>query len=1827
MAATPADGETLDPLRGTYSITNWYDCCRPLFIDLVGDYAGKELFLIEGDSLLRECFEDSRIDFKDGFQLLHAVYVVERFLQDLVKRHCNFHIAFFDENAELCIPRGVHRLRKSRYLLARTVIKRHLSIHLVSAKTHILVGSFPSLESPEFREYLDNNPVHFVMAHDGAKKVGQESTEKSKNDDELAKVLLRGMIWWFNTHKLNVALINFVEFRDAKVFTMIVESFTTRSKLRLAMTAKFIEEIRTCRSEMDLTEDVDDYIFPPNAKFNQWTDELLESTDEDNTSENSYVSLMTAIIMINCAREKGYDILMISALLLQNIMSRHAPLSQRRLPLINFNEEFESKIDIFLAEFSWIARHITEKDTWAAELESVDIDCDIIDVIDGRLFRVILQTIAESKAVLAPSAQKEWESYCKVIKTLANEDISLSLSSKVKISKLIDAPNELETKAVDQGVLPFSSRIFDKHLSCIRVETDTSITTQLGALKLYRETTHWHNIGKSLNVKTQVAAPVSKWHNPLRLNQFYMREMTAYAASLTGSKGKALDAETITVGPKRLLKLEDEKPERPEKNTAKSKKDDVKEPKGPAKKGTKKAAAGLSKKDQIKADNTEKRSSAESSKIFAAWAAVRQDLDATPDNQIRYSRTSAYLENLDSTRAAYLDGEVNTYILHSLIHWWSTYCKADKKNDGYHVVALIWATVRSICTIKSPLTKEIVGHVERVVKLLGITDALTVLSPMGADSKLSFAFIYPASNQNLKIGMTQAEFQLTHCGPYMDRNLDAKPDPRVGFVPDGWQRDVLDQLDSNKSVFVVAPTSAGKTFISFYAMEQVLRADNDGVLVYVAPTKALVNQIAAEIQGRFSKRFALPGKGVWAIHTRDYRVNNSTGCQILVTVPHVLQIMLLSPSNAKSWAPRVRRIIFDEIHSIGQAEDGVVWEQLLLLAPCPIIALSATVGNPEQFNDWLTETQKASGSDLKMIKHSTRYSDLRKYVYQPPSSFKFNGLGKSHGAGLGLDGLDGLQAYHPIASLVDKTRGIPDDLALEPRDCLSLWKAMIRFQSVDYEVPEALDPEKALPPCIRKIDIFKWEKGLKMLLLQWMNDRNSPFEKVVQELSPPESTETLDITIPNGSSASVTTDTDTLDSFDLKATTLPLLLQLHRRRALPGILFNYDRSMCEDIAFTLLDQLVEAEAKWKQGPNWKKLMDGYEKFQLVKDKKAKKPVKPSKKSNADDDEGGSKTDRMREDASEGGSFYDSFDPEAPQEDFSFADPKKLPKSELETHIYQLRRKWIDEKLLALLGRGIGVHHAGMNRKYRQCVEMLFRKGFLRVVIATGTLSLGINMPCATVVFSGDSVFLTALNFRQAAGRSGRRGFDLLGNVVFQGISHERVSRLLSSRLPELTGHFPITTTLVLRLFTLLNDSKNSPYAEKAINALLSQPRLYLGGQSFREQVLHHLRFSIEYLRRNELLGPGGEPVNFTSCVSHLYYTENSSFAFHALLKGGYFHTLCADIDTKADTVMEKLMLVLCHLFCRRPCRNIEDEKEAELIHRSPSMVYLEELPKEASDILADHNKKTLDIFATYVKTFAQQHIKKEDRYLPLTKMPVGADPKESSNAIGMTDLLSSLPSPDARSLFVALSGSGDSFSTIEDLCTSTRDGVFLEAAVVPHLELHPDETRGPLNAYLLDFFKHGSIKPLEDANGIRKSDIWFALNDFSLVLATISTSLAQYLGLGYESDSEMLEVMGSGDAAENDTDEKIAEVTILAEVPSNKFTSPQPPTVIKKKKLAEDWDASEDALAEEDAYHKSQSSKGPVATDSEEFNRLMNVYKAFKKLKADFDGKFKLIWA
>lgn len=1163
-----------------------------------------------------------------------------------------------------------------------------------------------------------------------------------------------------------------------------------------------------------------------------------------------------------------YDLLT-SAFVLHLVAVSRLKMSERRFPLITFEEEFEDKVSRFLGLVSEVAAKITWNASFGALMKKLGVITDLVDFIDGRAFRAVLQEMLNG-------------SFKGAVPSSLSEDLTLVLDLVLSLcgkSLIVDAPKErkvvsndgdsraLQNGSEDSSVLTFEDPVFDKHLSIIHVEADESLSARLKAMKLYRDASYWQTHKKPVVHKPLPEVKVSKWKNPLRKNQFYMAEMTSYALSLTGSNGRALEPETITLGVNKPKAVE-AKPSKSGKASPQSSES------GPtAKKGGKKGGAVLSKKDQIIAANKAKQGDSESDKAFAAWLNVLKVFDDIASDQERYHRVETYRKNLDSAKRVHVESDVNMYLCQCLLSWWAQYCRADRKSDGYHVVTLLWTVIRSIFSTKATVSKDIMMYAEYIAAAVGIKDCLGPNTASSTDRKLSFKFKEPANMKALKIELTPLEFQLIHCGPYMDRELDAKPDSRVSsFTPDGWQRKVLDELDADNSVFVVAPTSAGKTFISFYAMEQILRANNDDILIYVAPTKALVNQIAAEVHARFSKKYPQPGKTVWSIQTREFKINNPIGCQILITVPHILQSMLLSPTNARSWSTQVKRIIFDEIHCIGTAEDGVVWEQLLLLAPCPIVALSATVGNPEQFSDWLAETQKSSGIKLSLVQHSTRYSDLRKFLYTPPEGFAFNGLSKSAKGGLGLDGLSGLSFLHPVATLKHRSRGLPHDLALEPRDCLILWKAMHKLQTPKFKLASDLDPSKCLPKCIKKADIFKWENKLKAALLEWMKDESSPFTQLVEFLGPPEQTR-----------AALAEGEKAIASSNLEQTTLPLLYQLHQRGALPAILFNYDRTACEDIGVSILKQLKDAEDVYKESKEWKRKMEKYEEYKLLKEKKAaKKAPKASKKKGGDkdDDDKTSKADQARDEAGTEVSSMDLFDPEEPQDDYSFADKRRAQKSEIDAFLKQLRWKNIRPKFVELIQRGVGVHHSGMNKKYRQCVEILFRKGFLRVIVATGELSLGINMPCATVVFSGDSVYLTALNFRQASGRAGRRGFDLLGNVVFQNIDAERASNLLSSRLPDLTGHFPITTDLVLRLFTLLNDSKKSAFAQKTINGLLSQDRLYLGGKSFKEQVLYHLRFTIEYLRRQELLGPKGEPVNLAGPITKLYFTENSSWAFH-----------------------------------------------------------------------------------------------------------------------------------------------------------------------------------------------------------------------------------------------------------------------------------------------------------------------------------------------------------
>src|SRR5699024_402009 len=89
-----------------------------------------------------------------------------------------------------------------------------------------------------------------------------------------------------------------------------------------------------------------------------------------------------------------------------------------------------------------------------------------------------------------------------------------------------------------------------------------------------------------------------------------------------------------------------------------------------------------------------------------------------------------------------------------------------------------------------------------------------------------------------------------------------------------------------------------------------------------------------------------------------------------------------------------------------------------------------------------------------------------------------------------------------------------------------------------------------------------------------------------------------------------------------------------------------------------------------------------------------------------------------------------------------------------------------------LRRGFAAHHAGLLPLFKEIVEELFAEGLIKVVFATETLALGINMPARTVVieklvkFDGEShKDITPGEYTQLTGRAGRRGIDVEGHAV------------------------------------------------------------------------------------------------------------------------------------------------------------------------------------------------------------------------------------------------------------------------------------------------------------------------------------------------------------------------------------------------------------------------------------------------------------------------------
>ncbi|GAB7350630.1 hypothetical protein MBLNU459_g1193t1 [Dothideomycetes sp. NU459] len=161
------------------------------------------------------------------------------------------------------------------------------------------------------------------------------------------------------------------------------------------------------------------------------------------------------------------------------------------------------------------------------------------------------------------------------------------------------------------------------------------------------------------------------------------------------------------------------------------------------------------------------------------------------------------------------------------------------------------------------------------------------------------------------------------------------------------------------------------------------------------------------------------------------------------------------------------------------------------------------------------------------------------------------------------------------------------------------------------------------------------------------------------------------------------------------------------------------------------------------------------------------------------------------------------------------------------------------RLRELLSRGIAVHHGGLLPIVKECVEILFAKTLVKVLFATETFAMGLNLPTRTVVFSGyrkhdGRQFRDLLpgEYTQMAGRAGRRGLDPVGSVIIvtpgadEAPPAGRLRQMMLGDPTKLRSQFRLTYNMILNLLRVealkIEEMIKRSFSENATQALLPE---------------------------------------------------------------------------------------------------------------------------------------------------------------------------------------------------------------------------------------------------------------------------------------------------------------------------------------------------------------------------------------------------------------------
>jgi superfamily II RNA helicase len=600
------------------------------------------------------------------------------------------------------------------------------------------------------------------------------------------------------------------------------------------------------------------------------------------------------------------------------------------------------------------------------------------------------------------------------------------------------------------------------------------------------------------------------------------------------------------------------------------------------------------------------------------------------------------------------------------------------------------------------------------------------------------------------------------------------------FKLEPWQCAILEAIDNRESAVVCAPTSSGKTLLSTYTCKNA-----KGTVLFVLPSEVLVWQVASTYYQFF--------KGNVTVCTDQITFQEVTGdAQVYIGTPRALE-KSLSKVRGCAGDEMVKGerefmildggynqfdyLVLDEVHTLNGPE-GDALQRIIKACNCPVLALSATIGNAVQLKDWFSNVLNEhidatvieapeEKADVILKEHYARFINLQRYVVADYETK--DGKTKKK-----------LVKLQPVAAMTAKRlREEPElvaALSMTPSDMMDLWKrlraifpstVLEELDNPDNFFAQYVDESKRIT-----LDQTKeYETRLKVRLTALSQSHADLYEKLRVAQVPPPLESKKDVSD---------------DLYDV-------VEQLKTAELLPAVAFQLSTYGAFDMFKTLLGRLESEQLA--EFPSYR--------VDLMKVAREKAQMRKVAAGKADRQNAA----EAEEDAKSG--FVDESmvneDTTKPHEKYVLSSAgKRLNFNEVEDIMADMKKSGekvhINHALIRGLRRGIAIYTNEVGFScYRRQVQMLAQQGRLAVVFSDAALAYGVNMPFRSCIFCGDmGEELTPLIAQQMQGRAGRRGMDVQGNIIYLGMEWSYIENLMLGQISHVTGKEPRYPTMALQ---------------------------------------------------------------------------------------------------------------------------------------------------------------------------------------------------------------------------------------------------------------------------------------------------------------------------------------------------------------------------------------------------------------------------------------------